>query len=132
MPPEIINKKVVVGSNTKLVNLPVMDAIMSVLQKLSNSSVAELDATEKLSSHILKESSAINNFFNEAVDLIEGKEEQSITVSIPSKFKPYLPALIKGKSSYYDISVKDRVVPKGIPYFLVMEIRKKGGANAKK
>ena len=123
-----IYRSVKLTDNVKATELSTLDKIRLLLSKVGNDAEMELDTAEKLSADTLRKQAALSQFLDKAIDNMIKRDYESVTVKIPSDFKPYLNAVINpvdGKGRYYDFKVTDPRNTMDIKYNIIIRIYRK-------
>lgn len=125
---EVVSTHIKATENTTLAKLGFIDQFKLLIHKFSNDDVAELDATEKLSSVALRMRASLQKLFIEAAKGLESGEHQSVTLQVSSKYLPYMDDVIhpiKGLGRYYDFEVFKKDLPPNVDYMFVIKIKRK-------
>ncbi len=125
---EIINTHIKATENTTLAKLSFLDQFKLLISRFSNSEVAELDAAEKLSRQTLTMRASLINLFTNATRGLEDGTHNSVTLSVSSKFLPYIDAVIDpihGMGQYYDFDVRTKDLPLNVEYMFVVKISRR-------
>lgn len=125
---EIVGSHIKATESTTLAKLSFIDQLKLLIHRFNNDDVAELDAAEKLSSVALRMQASLIRLFKTAAEPIESGERQSVTLSVSSKYIPYLDLVIdkdKGLGRYYDFEVKKHDLPANIDYQFIVIIKRK-------
>lgn len=127
MKPLYTTVKVTEKTNTQ--KLPIIDQLRLLLGKMSDDETTRLEANEALSRKTLEMQSSLSNLINNVTAKMRELGETSVTISLSSRFKPYLNDVISpinGKGRFYDFEIIDKEVPViGADYFLIMKIKEK-------
>lgn len=125
---EVVNTHIKATENTTLAKLSFLDQFKLLLSRFSNDEVAELDAAEKLSRQTLSMRAALINLFTNATKGLEEGEHNSVTLSVSSRFLPYLDNVIDsvhGMGQFYDFDVKTKDLPLNVDYMFVVKISRR-------
>ncbi len=125
---EVVSSHIKATESTTLAKLSFFDQLKLLIHKFNNDDVAELDAAEKLSSVALSMKASLMNLLKTAAEPIEKGERQSVTLSVSSKYIPYLDDVIdshKGLGRYYDFDVKLQDLPINVDYQFVIKMKRK-------
>ena len=125
---EIVSTHIKVTENTTVAKMGVLDQIKLLLRKLSNDDAAELNAVQKLSASELKIKASLMRLFETAVEGFDSGEHTSVTLSVASRYIPYLDEVIDptyGMGRFYDFTVHKKDLPATVDYKFIVEIRKK-------
>ena len=125
---EIVSSHIKATESTTLAKLSFLDQFKLLLTKFNNSDVAELDAAEKLSGVALRMRASLQKLFTEAAKGIESGEHQSVTLSVSSKYIPYLDDTIhstRGMGRNNDFEVYKKDLPVNVDYMFIIKIKRK-------
>lgn len=125
---EIISTHIKATENTTLAKLSVFDQIKLLITKFSNDDVAELDAAEKLSAVQLRMQASLMKLFKKAAEGLESGEHTEVTLSVSSKYIPYMDEVINpihGLGRYYDFEVFKQDLPLNVDYMIIVKIKRK-------
>lgn len=125
---EIVGSHIKATESTTLAKLSMFDQLKLLVSKFNNGDVAELDAAEKLSTVALKTKASLMSLFSKAVVSLENGEHESVTLSVSSKYIPYLDDVIdknRGMGRYYDFEVHKQDLPINVNYMFIVKIKRK-------
>lgn len=125
---EIISSRVKATESTTIAKLTVFDQIKLLLHKFNNDDVAELDAAEKLASTQLRMQASLTKLFKTAAKGLETGEHTMVTLSVSSKYIPYIDDVIdkkRGLGRFYDFEVIKQDLPINVDYMFIVKIRRK-------
>jgi hypothetical protein len=120
-----------VTDKTQTQKLPFMEQLKLLLGKVSSDENIKLEASEKISKANLEMQSALSNLIDNVTSRMKELGENSATVSVSSRFKPYFDDVLSpksGKGRFYDFKVIDKEMPViGVDYFLTLKIKEREG-----
>lgn len=125
---EVVSTHIKVTENTTVAKMGIIDQVKLLLRKFSNDDAAELNAVEKLSASELRIKASLMRLFDTAVEGFETGQHTSVTLSVSSRYLPYLDEVIDdtyGMGRFYDFTVHKKDLPPTVEYKFIVEIRKK-------
>lgn len=125
---EIISTHIKATENTTLAKLSFFDQFKLLINKFNNDDVAELDAAEKLSGLQLRMQASLMKLLKTAAQGLESGEHQSVTLSVSSKYIPYIDEVIhktRGLGRYYDFEVIKQDLPINVDYMFIIKIKRR-------
>lgn len=125
---EVVNKRVKATENTTLAKLSFFDQINLLIARLNNDETAELKANQRVSQQSLTMQASLENLFRNATKEFDTGKHNSVTLSVSSKFIPYLDDVIDSKHGmgrYYDFEIIKRDLPVNVEYMFTVKIKRK-------
>lgn len=125
---EIISSRIKATENTTLAKLTIFDQIKMLLGRFNNDEVAELKAQEKLSIHALTMQASLEKLIRKSAENIDGVKHNSVTISVSSKYIPYMDDVIdekKGLGRFYKFTVHKQNLPINVDYMFTMRVERK-------
>lgn len=125
---EIVSSHIKATESTTLAKLSFIDQIKLLLHKFNNDDAAELDAAEKLSSVQLRMQASLMKLLKTAAEGLESGEHKTVTLSVSSKYIPYLDEVIhpvRGLGRYYDFDIIKQDLPINVDYMFIIKIKRK-------
>lgn len=125
---EVISTRIKPTETTTLAKLTIGDQLKLLISKVSNEDAAELDAAEKLSTIAMRERASLSRLIKTAASGLESGEHTSVTVSLSSKYIPYLETMLdkkRGLGRYYDFEYNLKDLPITVEYQFPIRITRK-------
>lgn len=125
---EIVNRTIKATENTTLAKLSVFDQIKLFISKFNNDDAAELKANAQVSAIALSMQASLEKLFLTAAEGLENGKHKSATLSVSSKYLPYLDKVIDekyGLGRYYNFTVYNRDLPITVDYSIIVRIERK-------
>lgn len=125
---EIVGTRIKATESTTLAKLSIIDQIKLLISKFNNDDVAELKAQQSLSSTMLTMQASLERLFSTAVEGLEDGKHSSVTLSVSSKYIPYLDEVIDdkhGMGRFYSFQVFKKDLPINVEYMFTVRIERK-------
>lgn len=125
---EVISTRIKATENTTLAKLGLFDQIKLLISKFNNDEVAELKAQETLSINALRMQASLEKLIRTAAKDIDGINHKSVTLSVSSKYIPYMDEVIDekyGLGRYYNFTVHKKNLPINVEYMFIIKVERK-------
>ena len=125
---EFISRRVKVTENTTIAKLGLLDQIKLVFSRFSNNDENELKAATAAARKSLSMQASLEHLFKEATKKMETDGHKSVTLSVSSKYIPYLDVVVDekyGMGRYYKFYIYKRDLPINVDYKFTVKIERK-------
>lgn len=125
---ELISRRVKVTEDTTIAKLSVLDQFKLLISRFNNDDVAELKAQESLSTNALTMQASLEKLIRTAASKLDGVNHSSVTLSVSSKYIPYMDEVIDekhGLGRFYKITVFKKDLPVNVDYKFVIRVERK-------
>lgn len=125
---EIVSVRVKPTESTTLAKLGIVDQFKLLISKFNNNDADELKAQESLSVNALKMQASLEKLIRTAAEKIDGVNHNSVTLSVSSKYIPYMDDVIDkkyGLGRFYDFDVRKKDLPITVDYKFIVIIKRR-------
>lgn len=125
---EVVSVRVKPTESTTLAKLGIVDQFKLLVSKFNNNDADELKAQESLSVNALKMQASLEKLIRTAAEKIDGVNHNSVTLSVSSKYIPYMDDVIDAKHGlgrFYEFEVHKKDLPITVDYKFIVIIKRR-------